>query len=48
MKKTGIALIVIGVVITVFSGISFKTEESVVKVTSPVNNPVSQYKIRLV
>ncbi len=48
MKKIGIALIVIGIVITVFSGISFKTEKSVVEVTIPVNNRVSQNKIRLV
>lgn len=32
MKKIGIILIIIGIVITIFSGISFKTEESVVEV----------------
>lgn len=32
MKKIGIGLIIIGIVITVFSGISFKTEESIVEV----------------
>ena len=32
MKKIGIGLLIIGIVITIFSGISFKTEESVVEV----------------
>jgi len=32
MKKLGILLIIIGIVITIFSGISFKTEESVVEI----------------
>ncbi len=32
MRKIGIALIVIGIVVTIFSGISFQREESVVEV----------------
>jgi uncharacterized membrane protein YdcZ (DUF606 family) len=32
MKKIGIALVIIGIVITVFSGISFKHEESLLEV----------------
>ncbi len=32
MKKIGIALIIIGIVLTIFSGISFQKEESVVEV----------------
>ncbi len=32
MKKLGIGLIIIGIVITIFSGIAFKTEESVVEI----------------
>ncbi len=32
MRKIGIALIVIGIVVTIFSGISFQKEESVVEI----------------
>ncbi|TVR69518.1 MAG: hypothetical protein EA408_12500 [Marinilabiliales bacterium] len=32
MKKFGIALIILGIVITVFSGITFKQEESIVEI----------------
>ena len=32
MKKIGIALIVIGIIVTIFSGISFQKEESVVEI----------------
>jgi len=32
MKKLGILLIIVGIAITIFSGISFKTEESVVEI----------------
>ncbi len=32
MKKLGIALIILGIVITVFSGITFQQEESIVEI----------------
>ena len=32
MKKIGIALIIIGIVVTIFSGISFQREESIVEI----------------
>ncbi|ASB49656.1 hypothetical protein [Alkalitalea saponilacus] len=32
MKKIGIILIIIGILITIFTGISFKTEEDVVEI----------------
>ncbi len=32
MKKLGIVLIILGIVISVFSGISFKQEESIVEI----------------
>jgi len=32
MKKAGIVIIVVGILITVFTGISFKTEEEVVEI----------------
>jgi drug/metabolite transporter (DMT)-like permease len=32
MKKVGIVIIVVGILITVFTGISFKTEEDVVEI----------------
>lgn len=32
MKKIGIVLIIIGIVVTIFSGISFQKEESVVEI----------------
>lgn len=32
MKKVGIALIIIGIIVTIFSGISLQREESVIEV----------------
>lgn len=32
MKKVGIVIIVVGILITIFTGISFKTEEEIVEI----------------
>lgn len=32
MKKIGVTLVIIGIVITIFSGISFKREESLIEI----------------
>lgn len=32
MKKVGIVIIVVGILITIFTGISFKTEEEIIEI----------------